>query len=67
MDVKLNKEQEDIIKAARDFALGEFSERAVEFDREETFDLNIWKKACELGFVGVFIEEEYGGGGIRFL
>jgi len=66
MDFKLNKEQEDIIKAARDFALGEFSERAVEFDREETFDLNIWKKACELGFVGVFIEEEYGGAGYGF-
>lgn len=66
MDFRLTKEQEDIKKAAREFALGEFPERAQEFDREETFDLNIWKKACELGFVGVFIDEEYGGAGYGF-
>ena len=57
MDFTLSKEQKDIIKAAKDFALGEFPERALEFDREEKFDLNLWRKACELGFVGVFIED----------
>jgi alkylation response protein AidB-like acyl-CoA dehydrogenase len=66
MDFKLNKEQEDIQKAAREFALGEFPDRAQEFDREEKFDLDIWKKACELGFVGVFIEEKYEGLGYGF-
>ncbi|MBW1996770.1 MAG: acyl-CoA dehydrogenase family protein [Deltaproteobacteria bacterium] len=64
MDFTLSKEQEDIAKAAREFALGEFRERAQEFDRNETFDLAIWRKACELGFVGVFIEEAYGGAGL---
>jgi len=67
MDFKLNKEQQDVVKAARKFAQGEFPERALEFDREETFDLNIWKKACDLGFVGVFIDEAYGGAGYGFL
>jgi alkylation response protein AidB-like acyl-CoA dehydrogenase len=67
MDFALSKEQKDVIKAAREFALGEFQERAQEFDRNESFDLNIWKKACELGFVGVFIDEEYGGAGYGFL
>ena len=66
MDFSLNKEQQDIIKAARKFAKGEFPDRALEFDRAETFDLNIWKKACELGFVGVFIDEKYGGAGYGF-
>ncbi|MFH1350959.1 MAG: acyl-CoA dehydrogenase family protein [Pseudomonadota bacterium] len=66
MDFRLTKEQEDIQKAAREFALGEFPDRAQEFDREEKFDLSIWKKACELGFVGVFIEEKYGGLGYGF-
>lgn len=66
MDFRLNKEQEDIRQAAREFALGEFPDRAQEFDREETFDLDIWRKACELGFVGVFIDEEYGGAGYGF-
>ena len=64
MDFQLSQEQQDIKKAAREFALGEFPQRAQEFDREETFDLNIWKKACELGFVGVTIGEAYGGPGL---
>ena len=67
MDFTLSREQQDIIKAAREFAQGEFPDRALEFDREETFDLNIWRKACELGFVGIFIDEEYGGAGYGFL
>ena len=66
MDFRLTREQEDIKKAAREFALGEFPDRAQEFDREEKFDLSIWKKACELGFIGVFIDEEYGGAGYGF-
>jgi alkylation response protein AidB-like acyl-CoA dehydrogenase len=67
MDFTLSKEQRDIQKAAREFALGEFlPEKAQEFDRNETFDLNIWRKACELGFVGVFIDEKYEGAGLGF-
>ncbi len=61
MDFEFSKEQQDIKTAAREFALGEFTDRAQEFDREETFDYAIWKKACDLGFVGVNIPEEYGG------
>ena len=66
MDFTLSKEQQDIVKAARKFARGEFPDRALEFDREEKFDLKIWKKACGLGFVGVFIEEKYDGAGYGF-
>jgi alkylation response protein AidB-like acyl-CoA dehydrogenase len=66
MDFTLSKEQKDIIKAAKEFAVGEFTDRALEFDREESFDPSIWKKAGELGFLGVFIEEKYGGAGYGF-
>jgi alkylation response protein AidB-like acyl-CoA dehydrogenase len=44
MDFSLSKEQQDIIKAAREFARKEFREVALEFDRTETFDLNLWKR-----------------------
>jgi len=67
MEFGLNKEQKDIVAAAKEFALGEFPDRAQEFDRNETFDQDIWRKACELGFVGVFIPEEYEGAGYGFL
>ena len=66
MDFNLSKEQKDIVKAAREFASKEFPDRAQEFDRNETFDLDIWRKACELGFVGVFIDEAYEGAGYGF-
>jgi len=67
MDFFLSKEQKDIVRAAKDFAEGEFTlERTENFDKNETFDEKIWKKACELGFVGVWIKEEYGGIGMGF-
>ena len=63
----LTREQRDIVRAARKFAQGEFPDRALEFDREETFDFDLWKRACELGFVGVFIDQAYGGAGMGFM
>ena len=66
MDFTLTKEQQDIVKAAREFATGEFPDRAQEFDRNESFDLDLWRKACELGFVGVFIDEAFDGAGYGF-
>ena len=64
--MELTVEQLDIKKAAREFAEGEFRDRAKEFDEKEEFDLSVWKKACENGFVGTFIKEEYGGHGLGF-
>jgi len=67
MAFQLTREQRDIVRAARKFALGEFPDRALEFDREESFDLDLWRRACELGFVGVFIDQTYNGAGMGFL
>jgi alkylation response protein AidB-like acyl-CoA dehydrogenase len=67
MDFELTDEQKDIIKAAREFSEGEFPDLAQDCDRKETFPRHLWKKACELGFVGVFIQENYGGAGLGFL
>jgi alkylation response protein AidB-like acyl-CoA dehydrogenase len=67
MDFELTQEQRDIIRAAREFAEGEFPEIAQECDRKEEFPRHLWKKACQLGFVGVYIKEECGGAGLGFL
>ena len=67
MDFELTKEQKDIVSAAREFAEGEFPDRAEEFDRDESFDEAIHKKAAELGFVGTFIKEEYEGSDMGML
>jgi alkylation response protein AidB-like acyl-CoA dehydrogenase len=65
--MELDREQLDIKKAAREFAEGEFRDKAKEFDEKEDFDSSLWKKACEHGFVGTFIEEAYDGAGLGFL
>jgi alkylation response protein AidB-like acyl-CoA dehydrogenase len=66
MDFELSDTQKDIKKAAREFAEGEFVDVAAEYDAKEEFPRGLWKKACELGFVGTFIKEEYGGAGLGF-
>jgi len=66
MDFDLTDEQKDIIKAAREFAEGEFPDLAQECDRKEESPKHLWEKACKLGFVGVFIPENYGGQGLGF-
>ncbi len=63
MDFDFTKEQQDIRKAAREFAEKEFSEVGRECDINEEFPFDVWKKACELGLIGCFIPEEYGGAG----
>jgi acyl-CoA dehydrogenase len=67
MDFRLSDIQLDIKKAAREFAEGEFPKVAQECDRSEKTDMSLLQKARELGFVGVFIDEKYGGMGMGFL
>jgi acyl-CoA dehydrogenase len=67
MDFDLTKDQEDIRKAAREFAEGEFPEIAQECDQEEKYPRDLVKKAAELGFVGINFPEEYGGSGYGYL
>ena len=64
MDFSLNKEQIEIQKAAIEFAKGEFDkEVALDHERKHAFPLEIWRKACELGFIGLHFPEEFGGQG----
>jgi acyl-CoA dehydrogenase len=63
MDFKFSKEQKDIRRAARDFAEKEFPLVAKEIDMKEAFPFDVWKKACDLGLIGCFVPEEYGGVG----
>jgi acyl-CoA dehydrogenase len=67
MDLKLTREQQDIRKAAREFAEGEFPEMAQVCDQEETYPRELVKKAAELGFIGLNLPEKYGGSGYGYL
>jgi len=67
MDFELTNRQKQIRLAAREFAQGEFPGVAREYDRREEFPKELWKKACGLGFIGLFLKKEYGGLGLGFL
>ena len=65
VDFKLTPEQEDIRRAAREFAENEFTPELIEkCDREEYYPIEVVKKARDLGFSTIKIPEEYGGMGL---
>jgi alkylation response protein AidB-like acyl-CoA dehydrogenase len=60
---QLSKSQKEIQKAAKEFAKGEFDkDLAYEMDKSQEFPKKIWKKAAELGFIGMHFPEQYSGG-----
>ncbi|RLI06903.1 acyl-CoA dehydrogenase, partial [Candidatus Bathyarchaeota archaeon] len=68
MEFGFTAEQEDIRAAVREFCEKEFDpELARELDRREEFPWELYRKACELGFIGIHFPEEYGGGGYGYV
>jgi alkylation response protein AidB-like acyl-CoA dehydrogenase len=64
MNFEFTEEQEEIRMAVREFAENEFTaELAHECDQKEEFPMELYKKAAQLGFIGLHFEEEYGGQG----
>jgi alkylation response protein AidB-like acyl-CoA dehydrogenase len=65
MDFELSKEQQDIQKAVREFVKGEFKKELIqELLEKHEYPVKIWKKAAELGFIGIHFPEEYAGQGL---
>jgi isovaleryl-CoA dehydrogenase len=49
------------------FAQEKIKPLAVEVDRSNEFPLHLWKSMGEMGFLGVTVDEEYGGVGLGYL
>jgi alkylation response protein AidB-like acyl-CoA dehydrogenase len=65
VSLELNQSQLQIQKAVRDFVRGEFKKEVVEALVEgNAFPEAIWKKAAELGFIGIHFPEAYAGAGL---
>jgi len=68
MTYRLNPSQKAIQKTALEFARGEFDkDTAREFDKRAEFPETIWRKAAELGFIGIHMPEKFSGGGMGSL
>ncbi len=66
MNFDLNENQKMIAQMVRDFAEKEIRPNFMEWDETQEFPLHVFKKLGELGLMGVFIPEEYGGSGFGY-
>lgn len=64
MNFSLSEEHQMVRKAARDFAQNELKPGVIKRDELQEFPDNLVKKMGELGFMGVMVKNEYGGGGM---
>jgi butyryl-CoA dehydrogenase len=64
MDLTLSEEQLMVQQTARDFATREVAPRAKELDRTGEWPTTLVQRLGELGFMGMAIPAEWGGGGL---
>jgi alkylation response protein AidB-like acyl-CoA dehydrogenase len=67
MVFQLSEEQKMIKQAARDFAQNECKPGVIERDTHMTWPADQVKRMAELGFLGMMVSPEYGGGGMDAL
>lgn len=66
MNFELNENQKMITQMVRDFAEKEIKPYLNKWDEEEFFPVDTMKKMGELGLLGIYIPEEYGGSGFGY-
>lgn len=64
MNLAFTETQRLIQQTARDFARKEVAPKAEEIDREARFPIELVRRLGELGFMGMFIPEKWGGSGL---
>jgi alkylation response protein AidB-like acyl-CoA dehydrogenase len=68
MNFELSKQQKEIQKAVREFVKGEFKKEVIhELLEKHEYPEKIWRKAAELGFIGIHFPEKYSGMGLGCL
>jgi alkylation response protein AidB-like acyl-CoA dehydrogenase len=66
MNFELNENQKMISQMVRDFSEKEIRPHLNKWDQDETFPIETMKKMGDLGLLGIFIPEEYGGSGFTY-
>jgi len=67
MDFELSEDHLAVQDVARSFSEKKLKPRAEEFDSESKMDMELIKEMGELGLMGIFLPEQYGGGGMDAL
>lgn len=67
MNFNLTEDQQAFKQAAKEFAMKEMAPHAAKWDKESIFPVDVIKATGELGFLGLYSPEEYGGLGLSRL
>jgi alkylation response protein AidB-like acyl-CoA dehydrogenase len=67
MDFSFTDEQLQIKDMVREFAESEIKPKLAEWDEAQHFPVDTFKRAGELGMLGVVFPEEYGGAGLSYI
>jgi alkylation response protein AidB-like acyl-CoA dehydrogenase len=69
MNLYFTEEQEILRKSAKDFLASKFPKKVIkeQEESESGYSPEIWKEMSNLGWMGLFIPEQYGGVGMAFL
>jgi len=66
LDFLLTEDQELTRRTVREFAEKVIAPRSRELDQKQEFPLDIMKKLGEMGMLGIFFPQEYGGSGLGY-
>jgi isovaleryl-CoA dehydrogenase len=58
--------REGLRESAENFAQTEISPIAADIDKNDKMPYELWKKMGDMGFLGMTVEEEYGGAGLGY-
>ncbi|MGB1323716.1 MAG: acyl-CoA dehydrogenase family protein [Flavobacteriaceae bacterium] len=66
MNFEFSEEHKLIADSARDFAEQYIRPHVMDWDEAQHFPKDVLQKAGDMGFMGIFIPEEYGGSGLGY-
>lgn len=67
MNFEPTETQQQITQVIRDFGKTHMQPYILEWDENQTFPVELFKKLGELGLMGVLVPEQYGGSGLGYL
>ena len=66
MNFEISELTQQVAKTARDFAVQHIKPHVMEWDESQEFPVHIFKQMGELGIMGAFVPEQYGGAGLSY-
>ena len=65
MSLEFTEEQRTLRDMALGFALEQLAPKAIEWDQEKHFPVDVLREAAALGMGGIYVREAYGGSGLK--